>query len=365
MTWERSTRGGKMENKNTPFLYEDKDYNGPLVSVSQLQSLMACPQRWSYQYIEKLHPRIERPYLTIGKLCHLGMEAAMKCRWAGSKQYHVIEGCGIAAIKAGWEGFMESVPFLDEEIPVQQDLLDDALDVFCQSLREFNPLRWDVVSVVKDGAYAPALELHFCLPCPGVGGLQGYIDAILRDLETGLTWCVDYKFRKSLAPDDDEQFNIQNAVYMRACRLMGIDVVGSITWQHLNTPAATPTILKSGKISRAKIKTTWQRYSQFCMHNDQDPEDYRDEMEPKLSEIEWWRATKEYRNNATINRIWGRVIVPFAIDVADYKSGKKIVNSREMFPWNCKSCQFAELCQAELRGYDAEYIRSVNYSCDR
>ena len=49
---------------------------------------------------------------------------------------------------------------------------------------------------------------------------------------------------------------------------MGIKITGTLTWQHVNTPASDPQILKSGGVSKAKIKTTWEKYSAFCKEHD-------------------------------------------------------------------------------------------------
>jgi hypothetical protein len=218
-----------------------------------------------------------------------------------------------------------------------------------------------VVTVVKHQKEVPALELHFKVPCLPTRGLHGFIDAILREKETGFIWCVDYKFRKALAPDDDEAFNIQNAVYSHACELMGINITGTMTWQHCNTPASDPQVLKDGKISKAKIKTTWERYAEFCRDNGQNPDDYEEEMKPKLDEIEWFRATKEYRNPTTVQLIWDECVLPSAKGIKS-SHGKKANNFRSMYPMNCKMCSFGSLCQAELRDYDVQSIIEREYT---
>jgi hypothetical protein len=256
---------------------------------------------------------------------------------------------------------MGEVPHLDEEIPDLEQMLVDARSVFIQALEEFDPLKYEVVSVVKDGKKVPALELHFVVPCAGSKGLHGYIDAILKDKETGFTWCTDYKFRKSLSPDDEEAYNIQNTVYCWACHKMGIQITGTQTWQHVNTPAVEPQVLKDGKMSRAKIKTTWGVYKAVCIRAGIDPNDYEEEMTSKLAEIEWYRATYEYRNLDTIKTIWNECVVPAsrAISKAHNAKSKKY---RSLYPWNCKMCQYQSLCQAELRGYDADAIRLREYT---
>lgn len=344
------------ENKMTP---------AGMVSVSQLQTFLSCRKKWEYNYIENLRPRVERSYLTIGKLCHKGMQTAMQDLWRDQKagldttqEGGLFESWlrkGVGAIREEYNDYICNTDLLDEEIPDMEQTLQDAVSVFRQAFEEFEPWKYEVVTLRDKGRPIPALELHFKVPCPPTKGLHGYIDAILKDRETGFTWCVDYKFRKSLSPDEDEAFNIQNAVYAYACQKMGVQITGTMTWQHLNTPAAEPQILKTGKISRAKIKTTWKKYEEFCIEHGQDPQDYFLEMEEKLRDIEWYRATLEYRNPETIDRIWKECVVSVAKQVKA-AHGKKANNFRSLYPWNCKMCQYQSLCQAELRDYDVPAI---------
>lgn len=357
--------------KDTKYLFDESKSPAGMVSVSQLQTFLSCSKKWEYGYIEEITPRVDRSYLTIGKLCHKGMQTVMQECWNTyqdkeetdhSLWYPKWLESGVTAINEEWQKYMESVPLLDEEVPEMNQMLKDAVNVFTQACEEFEPWKYEVVTLQKNGQPIPALELHFVVPCAGSKGLHGYIDAILKDRETGFTWCTDYKFRKSLSPDEEEAYNIQNAVYSWACHKMGVEITGTMTWQHLNTPAADPVVLKDGRISRAKIKTTWKHYEQFCIEHGQDPEDYYLEMEEKLRDIEFFRPTYEYRNMPTIKKIWTECVVPAARAVGKARNNKRVKNFRSMYPWNCKMCQFQSLCQAELRGYDADAIRSREYT---
>ena len=358
--------------KQTKFLFDENKMTADgCVSVSQLQTFLSCRKKWEYNYIEGLKPRVERSYLTIGKLCHKGMQTAMQELWKDQKAgldttlggglFGSWLNSGVKAMREEYDEYCVITPHLEEEIPEFEQLWNDAVSVFRQAFEEFEPWKYEVVTLCNKGRPIPALELHFKVPCPPTKGLHGYIDAILRDKETGFVWCTDYKFRKSLSPDDDEAFNIQNAVYAYACQKMGVKITGTMTWQHVNTPAAEPAILKDGKISRAKIKTTWAKYEQFCIEHGQDPQDYFLEMEEKLKDIEWYRATLEYRNQETIDRIWKECVMPVAKQVKA-AHGKKADNFRSLYPWNCRiGCPYQSICQAELRGYDAEAIRNREY----
>lgn len=356
--------------KNCKYLFdESKQTPEGMVSVSQLQSFMSCTKKWEYGYIEEITPRVDKSYLTIGKLCHKGMQTAMQELWAIGQDmsggptnwFKEIMDKAMSVIHEEWCNYVGNTPLLPEEMPDMEQLLRDAVSVFGQAFKEFEPWKYEVYTLQKDGQPIPALELHFVVPCAGTKGLHGYIDAILKDKETGFLWCTDYKFRKSLSPDEEEAYNIQNAVYSWACHKMEIPIAGTMTWQHVNTPAADPTILKDGRISRVKIKTTWSHYEQFCRDHGQDPQDYYLEMEEKLRDIEWFRPTYEYRNMPTIKKIWNDCVLPAARAVAKARNAK-VKKYRSMYPWNCKMCQYQSLCQAELRDYDADAIRTREYT---
>lgn len=347
--------------RNTKYLFNEDQSPDGMISVSQLQTFLSCRKKWEYDYIENIKPRVERSYLTIGKLCHKGMQEAMTKMWCG-EQWENARDYGIWAMREEWKKYAESTPMLDEELPDFEQLLEDAHSVFKQAFTEFEPWKYEVLTLCKNRKKIPALELHFKVPCPPTKGLHGFIDAILRDTETGCLWCVDYKFRKSLAPDEEESFNIQNSVYSYACSKMGIPITGTMTWQHINTPAADPKINKDGTISTAKIKTTWDHYKSFLEEHGKDPnvKCYKD-MEDKLSDIEWFRGTCEYRNEGTLKRIWEECVRPAAKEIRHARS-KKANNFRSLYPWNCKMCQYISLCQAELRDYDADTIREREYT---
>lgn len=344
------------------FLWKEGQDAKSMISVSQIQTFMSCKKKWMYNYIEGLTPRIERPYLSIGRLCHKGMQVAMHEMWK-QEGWNVALLRGCEAMEQMWIDYLGENTFLEEEIPDLEQTFEDALAVFKQAFVEFEPWKYKVLSIEGQ----PALELHFVVPCEGSNGLHGFIDAILEDTETGFIWCTDYKFRKSLAPDDDETFNLQNAVYAYACEKLGIDITGTMTWQHLNTPASEPKLNKDGTVSRAKIKTTWTKYREFCEEHGIDWTDYEEEMTEKLKDIEFFRATYEYRNSETINNIFEQCIVPASFGIWNARNGSYTCKGesalyKSLYPWNCKMCQYKSLCQAELRNYDTDAIIAREYT---
>lgn len=329
-----------------------------LVSISQVQQMMKCPKSWAFNYLEKITPRVERPYLTVGKLCHAGMAAAWNERFrqqtVGADDIPGIYKAGAEAILADFRAYMEANDFLPEEIPEQEANKSSALHIFYNALQRVDPSRFYVVGL---DLLTPMVEYHFIVPCPGSKGMHGYIDAVLQEVDTGHIWAVDWKFRSQMSSDAEEPFNLQNAVYNYALHKMGVRVTGSLTWQHLNQPPAIPSMNKNGTMSRAKIRTTWEDYKSHLEAARLDPEEYREEMQDKLADIVWDRQTKEYRNDLTLQQTWQQIIVPVVRQIASKR--KKITYA--MFPWNCKICHYNPICLAEMRGYDVDFIKEAAY----
>ena len=135
--------------RNNRFLFDEtRQSPAGMVSVSQLQSFMSCPKKWEYGYVENLTPRVERPYLGVGKLCHKGMQEAMYVIWHAytvfgasmhdrPQIYVNAKAVGLDAMDKMWKEHMDSNAYLEEEIPEQEQMLVDARAVFDQAFDEF------------------------------------------------------------------------------------------------------------------------------------------------------------------------------------------------------------------------------------
>ena len=351
---------------NHKFIFDDeKDSAEGMLSASQINAFLKCRKNWEYSYVYKIKPRVERPYLTIGKLCHVGMAAAWQIHfwYTTAGETPNIEQCienGINAIQNEYDEYMNENTFVEEEIPFQEQLLCDSKIIFRNAFLRFKPEEWKVTTIqVTKKKAIPAIELHFKLPFKGFKGLHGFIDLIAEHVPTGQTWSIDYKFTKSITENDtiEEAYNLQNTIYLHATKLLGINTVGTITYKHLNTPPSLPKVNQNGTISRAKIKTDWETYAAFCEMNGQNPLDYQEEMQPKLDEFTWFMFIKELRSDETITAIWNEIIIPASKDI----KAKTTKYTRSMSAWNCKLCSFTEICQGQLRGYDTDYYMSTVY----
>ena len=78
--------------------------------------------------------------------------------------------------------------------------------------------------------------------------------------------------------------------------------------------------------------------------------DYED-MKDKLSPFE--RVTYTYRSDAELASLWKEEIT-----LAELISTTPSIKHRSINPFNCRTCSYQDLCFAELRGDDAEFIKT-------
>lgn len=319
------------------------------LSISQINSFLRCRKQWYYNYRERLSPKIEARPLTVGKLAHIGMAGF----WASKANGQPDPQAGIDAIQETCR--VAQVQMEGDEYDVYEEIRTTAEEIYLRALNEFGPENWEVAFLDED---TPMIELRFAVPCVMNTPIQGYIDLVARDLRTGGLWQIDWKFVSSLSDKEDEMFNMQNVVYQYALRKLGMPVVGSLTFKSLNKPATMPSINKNGSVSRAFIRCSWPEYAQFCLINGQDPELYREEMEPKLAGVKWSQEAREYRNEETLIKLWKTEIVGTAYEILR----KNVRFPRSISPMNCKMCAYQAICHGELRGYDTEDILNQNYN---
>jgi len=331
-------------------------------SVSQIGLFNRCRKAWKYSYKDNLMKRQEKLYFTKGKLVHIGMQSAWLYKWLGENQENplFIPGLdsmleiGISAMIRWYTGFFEE-NYKDmnlEEIEELEAVFQAAQVIFIRSLTMFKPDEWEVVEIQG----RPAVETHYLIKMNRYYSMHGFIDLIARHIESDQIWQIDWKIMSSLSPEEDELYNMQNTVYNIAAQSAGIPVAGSMTYQILGVESTIPKVNKNGSISRALIRCTWDEYSKFCVDNGQNPDEYEEEMVPKLGQIEWVRTNKEYMNYSVSLNIWKQVIMGTVREIRRVKTHLPSISA-----FNCKNCQFGALCLAEIRGYDVDFILEDQY----
>lgn len=323
------------------------------LSISQMNSFLRCRKQWWYGYVKKIRPRREARPLTLGKLIHEGMAAYWTSRAHGGP---IGPEAGLEAMRRSCD--QQRIQMEGDEWDVFEDILRNAEEVFLRALTAFDPSEWEVV-LLDSGE--PLVEVHFAVPLVRRVPMQGFIDLVARDLRTGMVWQIDWKFVSSLSDAEDELFNLQNVVYQYALRRIGVEVAGSITFKCLSKESTKPKMNKNGSLSRAYIRCSWEDYARACIEAGENPEDYREEMEPKLAQNQWTLKVQEYRNEETLINLWREEIAGTAHEILKNQTRYP----RSVSPMNCRTCSYRSICHGELRGYDVEGIEAMEYEPKR
>lgn len=178
---------------------------------------------------------------------------------------------------------------------------------------------------------------------------KGIIDKLPLDKEKRL-WVMDHKTHKIL-PDENARFSdLQTVLYYWAVRENGTTPDG-VLWDYVRTkPPAIPEVLKSGGLSkRANMDTDYETYMKAIQENNLNPEDYSDMLAKVKNNIFFKRVYLPKPNEQMIQNV-----------VADFFDTAQEIVDAKRYPRNmsrdCKSCSYYQLCSAEVRGLDTDFI---------
>lgn len=188
----------------------------------------------------------------------------------------------------------------------------------------------------------------------------GYIDKRVQDAQ-GRVFLMDHKSHRTL-PNDDQRFSdLQKVLYVWAWNEMNPSKrsIGFI-WDYIRTKAPTiPELLKDGKrLSMAKnIDTDYWTYLGAIKQHRLDVKPYLE----FLAELKKRADTRYVR--VTLPNPPKKMIENIVNDLKEtakeiHTSKSKDRNMTRMCP---SDCDFYQLCQAEVRGLDAAYVRKTEY----
>ena len=181
---------------------------------------------------------------------------------------------------------------------------------------------------------------------------KGIIDKLPSD-QMGRIWLMDHKTHKIL-PDEDARFSdIQTVLYYWALREEGEQVDG-VMWDYIRTkPPAVPETLKSGGLSkRANIDTDYDTYLGEIQRLGLNPADYQDILTKlKQGKKVFFQRVKLPTPSETLVSSVVNDFFDTAEQILEAKSFERNMTR------DCKSCSYYQLCSAEVRGLDSEFIK--------
>ena len=307
------------------------------VSQSKVKKWRQCRRAYHYRYVEHLKKVIKARPLQFGSIIHrmIDADANNECPFELLDEIAAGQGKLFAAEREMYGELVEDI----------RSIMEGYFDYW-----EDEPLLFN-----KIGPRRTEHELEVDL-CDGIR-LVLVLDGVVRT-RNKLRWLLENKTGKTIQSEDDNWRNLQSAVYLRACEMLGIKKLTGVLWNFIKSkPPTKPQILKDGGLSRRKIVTLPSVVLRACEEAGLDPKDYEDLVDSaKMSMGEYYKRVFTPVQAEVVDQIFGD-FVSTAQEIAD-KHGK---SSERNIGKHCGWCDYESICRAELTGGDVDFVKEREY----
>lgn len=309
-----------------------------VVNHSMIKTMRRCPTQTRYKYVEGLLPRVHNKPLTRGKWFHALLEA----HYTG-EDWTVIHKRWCRQFRG----------LFDEEKEMLGNLPQEMLMLMRSYLWHYKyEAEWEILEVEK--------IIEATLP-NGVP-FKGKVDMLVRD-EFGL-WLVDHKTHKRIPNLMNRLLDSQSPAYMWACWENDIPVDGFI-WNYVKTAAPSiPVRIKDGsRFSKKLGETDYYTFATALVKSGLPTDDYRHLLdtlktvrykhgEPQTSPF-FQRHILERKAPSVQQAV--REMMTTVMHMSTYDFSPEVTEriSQPGCEW---SCDYKDLCVAELHGNNTKFI---------
>lgn len=315
----------------------------PSTSWSEVNLYRRCPKAHDYRYRQRLKRKRPIIPMLVGRILHEMLDAYVLAKKLTNYD------------KDPWDILSEYeavyYTFFEEEREEHGDIPANCERLFEAYLRTYQNDDLTYEGSEEFVATDLATNLRF----------NGYIDKIAVD-GSGRRWIVDHKFHKSI-PDADHRFHeLQLLYYIWAWNRWNPEKpADGIMWDYVRTaPPTEPKVLKSGNglEKRASLRCDRHTYEAAIKRHGFEKKDYKEFL-------------KKLEKNDLM--FFERVFLPapkkaqMDLIVEDFRAtavtiqNMKGIAPRHMSKFNCQGCEFKQVCEAEVRGLDANFVKKKHY----
>lgn len=304
------------------------------VSFSRIKLWRRCRKAHWYKYVLGVQRKRAPAGMHKGRIVHDMVEAYLR----GQKWEKILA----EYVKAYNKMFAE-------EKEMYGDIPNDMRRIMEGYIRQ-----WD-----KDGLKYITIEERFEFPIEKGLNFVFQLDALVVDKKKR-EWLLERKTPKKFPDEQIRLSDIQTLLYTWALNKVGKGKkVAGVMWDYVRSkPPTIPEVLKKGGLSIAqKIDTDHYTYLKAIKDNKLDPKDYAE----KLSDLEPIK-----------DKFYRRVYMPISESARDIVVNDMITTAREIalnpksetrtLDYTCRQCQYFNLCQAELRDLDVDFILKNEYT---
>jgi hypothetical protein len=321
--------------------YEEVIQNMPVIKISnsRMKLWRRCHYAHHLRYNEKLEKKAPAVPLIRGKVLHELIESRI------NKQ----------TPKPILKKFdKEFGKLFNEEKAEIGDLPSEVRQLFEGYIRQWEDE--DLTYLKMGGKRA---EFEFEVPLIDGVHLYGLIDTVARDGRDRI-WLMEHKTHKTL-PNESARFtDLQTILYCWVLPQIGFPKPTGVLWDYIRTKLPTvPEPLKKGGLSKAKdIDTTYEIYMGQIKKLGLDPKDYTEVLDRLKNRSEVFYKRVYMPAPATI---MATVMEDARQTAWEIKILGGTLRDRNITK-DCSWCSYYSICQAELRGFDTDFIRKTEYA---
>lgn len=297
------------------------------VSQSKIKTWRQCRKAYYYKYVKKITRKYKPMPFLRGTIVHEMLEAHYKGK---------------------------------EPWPIYKKILKENEKVLRTHADDYGDLAGHLKFLMKgyfkyykkEKVKAISIEKEFTIEVSKGIYLTGKMDLIAKHQK--LKWMIEHKCHNVIPTGGMVPYNnMQSALYLWAYELEHGVKLDGVMWNYLlGKPLPIPQVLKSGEMSRRKTSTTWAVYRAALKEAGLKPKDYLD-MKAELTGNEdlVYQRLLIPRNNSTIESIAEDTIT--TAKEIKRRGGK---DQTRNLGRHCDYCEFKNLCAAQLKGLDDNYI---------
>lgn len=336
-------------------LYWDPDADGGkgarITTHSMVKTMRRCPKQAQYKYVERLKPKRLGSPLKRGTWVHSLLEAYHKGEdWLDvHKRYSA-----------------EFNRLFDEEKDYYGDMPGDIMKMMRAYIWHYKDDPWEWIDA--------EFQLEAKLPDGTLA--RGKIDSLIRD-SFGNLWLVDHKTHKTLPDHNFRLLDAQSASYVWLAQENGIDVKGFI-WNYLRwKPPSVPKLLQEGKrISDSAIDTDYPTLVRALnKYKEENPQFVIRDKDRALAK--YLKAQRYEQGKMQTSPFFRRDVLERSQDMLERVMQAYYTTSQRLHSYDfsdpdtvervpdrgCSfSCNYQDICTAELLVGDSRALRRSNYT---
>lgn len=309
-----------------------------MISQSQIKTMRRCHKKHDYKHNQHLAKKVRAAPLFRGTILHEMIQA--KC--LGKDPY---------AVSRDYAKKYRQL-FREQREEYGETFMEDIDRVFAgwERATAADGLKYEIIEEKGSTNLPNGLEIAFI------------VDAIAID-KNKRRWLIDRKTHKVIPDDKARASDIQLVLYYWAWnKEHPKKPIDGIMWDYLRTkPPTIPEVLKNGQLTqRVNIDTDFYTYAREVTRLQLEPRLYKETLDRLKG-----RGSIDFFERVTLPSPSLELIKSIVEDAAETawfidNHGEK-ARTRNLTR-NCSfDCEFYNLCQAELRGLDADFVRKTDY----